>query len=83
MGLGQGLPPASVYDIQINPATNKTVIFTYGRGAFELVPSGDVGAQLREPGSSDRSVTRATQSPIRRLALSTLPSHASEGAFAI
>lgn len=36
-GLGQGLPPASVYDIQINPATNKTVIFTYGRGAFELV----------------------------------------------
>lgn len=38
LGLGQGLPPASVYDIQINPATNKTVIFTYGRGAFERVP---------------------------------------------
>jgi hypothetical protein len=37
LGLGQGLPPASVFDIQINPATNKTVIFTYGRGAFELV----------------------------------------------
>jgi hypothetical protein len=36
-GLGQGLPPASVYDIQINAATNKTVIFTYGRGAYELV----------------------------------------------
>jgi hypothetical protein len=31
------LPPASVFDIQINPATNKTVIFTYGRGAYELV----------------------------------------------
>ena len=38
LGLGQGLPPASVHDIQINPATNKTVIFTYGRGAFERVP---------------------------------------------
>lgn len=36
VGLAQGLPPASIYDIQINPATNKTVIFTYGRGAFEL-----------------------------------------------
>jgi len=37
VGLASGLPPASVYDIQINPATNKTVIFTYGRGAYELV----------------------------------------------
>jgi len=37
LGLGQGLPPASVNDIQINATTNKTVIFTYGRGAYELV----------------------------------------------
>lgn len=37
LGLGQGLPPASVFDIQINPNTNRTVIFTYGRGAYELV----------------------------------------------
>jgi len=37
VGLASGLPPASVYDIQINQATNKTVIFTYGRGAYELV----------------------------------------------
>jgi photosystem II stability/assembly factor-like uncharacterized protein len=37
LGLGQGLPPASVNDIQINPTTNKTVIFTSGRGAYELV----------------------------------------------
>ena len=36
LGLGQGLPPAAVFDIQINPTTNRTVIFTYGRGAFEL-----------------------------------------------
>jgi photosystem II stability/assembly factor-like uncharacterized protein len=36
VGLGSGLPPAPVYDIQINPTTNRTVIFTYGRGAFEL-----------------------------------------------
>lgn len=37
IGLGSGLPPTSVFDIQISPTTNKTVIFTYGRGAFELV----------------------------------------------
>ncbi len=37
VGLGSGLPPASVFDIQINPTTNKTMIFTYGRGAFERV----------------------------------------------
>jgi hypothetical protein len=36
VGRESGLPPASVYDIQINPTTNRTVIFTYGRGAFEL-----------------------------------------------
>ena len=36
VGRGSGLPPASVFDIQINPTTNKTMIFTYGRGAFEL-----------------------------------------------
>jgi photosystem II stability/assembly factor-like uncharacterized protein len=37
IGLGQGLPPAAVYDIQISPGTNKTVIFTHGRGAYELI----------------------------------------------
>jgi len=36
VGRESGLPPASVFDIQINPATNRTVIFTYGRGAYEL-----------------------------------------------
>ena len=34
-GRESGLPPASVYDIQIS-ASGRTVIFTYGRGAFEL-----------------------------------------------
>ncbi len=37
-GLDVGLPNVSVYDIQINPATNRTVIFTYGRGAYVLTP---------------------------------------------
>ena len=37
VGRESGLPPASVYDIQINPKTDRTVIFTYGRGAYELV----------------------------------------------
>jgi hypothetical protein len=36
VGLESGLPPAAVNDIQINPASNRTVMFTYGRGAFEL-----------------------------------------------
>jgi hypothetical protein len=33
-----GLPNVSVYDIQINPATNRTAIFTYWRGAYVLTP---------------------------------------------
>jgi hypothetical protein len=36
-GLDVGLPNVSVYDIQINPATDSTVVFTYGRGAYRLV----------------------------------------------
>jgi photosystem II stability/assembly factor-like uncharacterized protein len=38
-GLDVGLPNVSVYDIQINPTTNRTVIFTYGRSAYVLTPS--------------------------------------------
>lgn len=37
-GMDVGLPNASIYDIQINPATNRTVIFTYGRSAYVLTP---------------------------------------------
>jgi photosystem II stability/assembly factor-like uncharacterized protein len=36
MGLENGLPPATVYDIQINPVTRRTVVFTFGRGAYAL-----------------------------------------------
>jgi photosystem II stability/assembly factor-like uncharacterized protein len=36
VGREAGLPPVAVHDIQINPTTNRTVIFTFGRGAFEL-----------------------------------------------
>jgi photosystem II stability/assembly factor-like uncharacterized protein len=36
MGPRQGLPHATIYDVKINPATDQTVVFTYGRGAFEL-----------------------------------------------
>jgi hypothetical protein len=40
VGLAQGVPPAAtVYDIQINPTTRRTVAFTYGLGAYALVPS--------------------------------------------
>jgi photosystem II stability/assembly factor-like uncharacterized protein len=35
VGLGSGLPPAAIHDIQIHP-TGRTMIFTYGRGAYEL-----------------------------------------------
>ena len=43
IGLDRGLPNgASVHDIKINPTTNQTVVFTYGRGAFRLVT--DAGA---------------------------------------
>jgi photosystem II stability/assembly factor-like uncharacterized protein len=35
-GPESGLPKAAVYDIEINPQTKRTVVFTYGRGAFGL-----------------------------------------------
>ena len=38
-GLTTGLPNASVYDLKINPATDRTVVFTYGRGAYALTSS--------------------------------------------
>jgi photosystem II stability/assembly factor-like uncharacterized protein len=34
VGLDRGLPPATVYDIQINSVTRRIVTFTYGRGAY-------------------------------------------------
>lgn len=36
VGPDRGLPHAAIYDVQINPATNVTVVFTHGRGAFQL-----------------------------------------------
>jgi photosystem II stability/assembly factor-like uncharacterized protein len=36
VGPEAGIPNAPVYDIQINPATNRTVVFTYGRGAYVM-----------------------------------------------
>ena len=36
-GLEVGIPNASVFDIQINPTTDSTIAFTYGRGAYRLV----------------------------------------------
>ena len=38
VGPDRGMPHAAVYDIKINPATNQTVVFTHGRGAFQLAP---------------------------------------------
>jgi photosystem II stability/assembly factor-like uncharacterized protein len=34
-----GLPNVSIYDIQINPVTNRTVVFTHDRSAYVLTPS--------------------------------------------
>ena len=36
-GRADGIANATVYDIQINPATDQTVVSTYGRGAYRLV----------------------------------------------
>jgi photosystem II stability/assembly factor-like uncharacterized protein len=36
VGRESGLPPVPIYDIQIHPTTGRTVVLTYGRGAFEL-----------------------------------------------
>jgi photosystem II stability/assembly factor-like uncharacterized protein len=39
MGWDRGLTSAAVYDIEINQTTNQTVVFTHGRGAFQLATS--------------------------------------------
>jgi len=36
VGPDHGIPHAPVYDIKINPTTDQTVVFTYGRGAYRL-----------------------------------------------
>jgi len=36
VGPDRGIPYAPVYDIQIDPATSRTVLFTHGRGAYRL-----------------------------------------------
>jgi hypothetical protein len=36
-GLAVGIPNVPVYDIQIDPTTDTTIAFTYGRGAYRLV----------------------------------------------
>jgi photosystem II stability/assembly factor-like uncharacterized protein len=36
MGPDAGLPHAPIYDIKINSTTKRTIVFTYGRGAFAL-----------------------------------------------
>ncbi|MBI4907580.1 MAG: IPT/TIG domain-containing protein [Acidobacteria bacterium] len=35
-GVQSGIPNASIYDIQINPDTGVTAVFTYGRGAYGI-----------------------------------------------
>jgi photosystem II stability/assembly factor-like uncharacterized protein len=37
VGPGNGIPYASVYDIQIDATTQRTIVFTYGRSAYQLV----------------------------------------------
>jgi uncharacterized protein (TIGR03437 family) len=41
-----GLPNAPIYDIKINPVTGRTVVFTYGRGAFARGPELTAGSAL-------------------------------------
>ena len=47
MGPETGLPNVAIHDIQINPETDRTVVFTYGRGAFLLTT--DATILLRPP----------------------------------
>jgi len=39
MGPETGIPNAPVWDIQINSVTDRTVVFTYGRGAYVMTPA--------------------------------------------
>ena len=46
MGRANGVPHAPIHDIQINPVTDRTVVFTYGRGAFVLADLPDAPRTL-------------------------------------
>jgi hypothetical protein len=60
MGPDTGLPHAPIYDIKINPATNRTIVFTYGRGAFALEPEVETTDPRQNPTTlSSPSETRA------------------------
>lgn len=59
LGPSSGLPNVPVYDLKINPATNRIVAFTFGRGAWTLdraatPPSGPLPAL---PASADLQAT--------------------------
>ncbi|MGO9258560.1 MAG: putative Ig domain-containing protein [Bryobacteraceae bacterium] len=51
-GPALGMPIAPVYDIKINPPTGRTVVFTYGRGAFALGPELVSGASSPANGAT-------------------------------
>ena len=54
MGPDAGLPHAPIYDIKINQETNRTIVFTYGRGAFSLEPAVARGNAAPDPATRPR-----------------------------
>lgn len=70
-GPADGMPNASVYDVQINPATDQTVAFTYGRGAYRLVTAVTAvhpPTNVRIVSISGSTVTVAFDPPVDSLA---------------
>jgi len=60
MGPDTGLPHAPIYDIKINPTTNRTIVFTYGRGAFALEP------EVTPATAAGDATTKASRSEVMR-----------------
>jgi hypothetical protein len=46
MGPEIGMPNVAVFDLKINPATNRIVAFTHGRGAFALTSAPTLNVQV-------------------------------------
>ena len=67
-GLVVGIPNVPVHDIQINPTTDRTIAFTYGRGAYRLVTAATTvhpPSNLRVQSVLGSTVTRVVH-PSRR-----------------
>ncbi len=58
-GPAQGLPRAPIYDVQLQPGTQRLVAFTHGRGAFKLLRADlEASGSVETPSDADEVAFR-------------------------